>query len=480
MKKTIIITAIFGCLFGAKVASAQTPETDGDSDAREVVILAVNDIHSAIDMFPRFAGVVDSIRAIYPDLLLLSAGDNRTGNPVNDHHAEPGLPVLELMNAMRFDASAIGNHEWDSGPAAFRNLIERARFPFLCANMEAPDTMRLHTAPYRFFERDSVRIGVLGLLQRGPLGIPDSHPDNVRGIRFDDPVETAKRFLRMRQQCDVFILLTHCGYEDDLKIAEAVPEADVIIGGHSHTEVFNRTLRNGIIITQTGKSLNYLTELKLEVSGKRVTSRTAKLIDIRATMQNNSDILALVEKYRQESNFNRVIATAEAPFSNAEELGSLMADAHRSETDADIALVNYGGVRYDTHPAGDFTLAEALSLDPFGNELIIFELSSADVEKCIASAWEIGENTYVSGIKYQITQGASGSKVKATAADGKALNAKKFYRVAINTYLAAVLPALKGSQGVSSGISATDALIEYLTRQKTVNYQNVKRIINSK
>ena len=73
-------------------------------------ILAVNDMHAAIDHFPRFVFMVDSLRALYPDMLLFSGGDNQTGNPINDQYSPKGLPMIELMNALRFDVSAVGNH----------------------------------------------------------------------------------------------------------------------------------------------------------------------------------------------------------------------------------------------------------------------------------------------------------------------------------------------------------------------------------
>ncbi|MCF0208318.1 MAG: metallophosphoesterase, partial [Bacteroidaceae bacterium] len=71
--------------------------------------LAVNDMHSHIEYFPQLAFIVDSIRAICPDLQLVSGGDNRTGNPWNDMAAEPNLPMVELMNTLGFNMSVMGN-----------------------------------------------------------------------------------------------------------------------------------------------------------------------------------------------------------------------------------------------------------------------------------------------------------------------------------------------------------------------------------
>ena len=95
------------------------------ADETEIVILSVNDMHANIDMFPKFATMVDSLRAIYPDLLLFSAGDNRTGNPINDQYDPVNYPMIELMNKTGFDLTTVGNHEWDGDVDNLRNDIKR-------------------------------------------------------------------------------------------------------------------------------------------------------------------------------------------------------------------------------------------------------------------------------------------------------------------------------------------------------------------
>ena len=116
---------------------------------KQITILAVNDMHAAVDNFPRFAFMVDSLRGLYPDLLLVSAGDNQTGNPVNDQYPEKGLPMIELMNALSFDLSAIGNHEFDSSAEGLSNLLGKANFDFICANVMVPSIEKFPIKPYK-------------------------------------------------------------------------------------------------------------------------------------------------------------------------------------------------------------------------------------------------------------------------------------------------------------------------------------------
>ena len=79
-----------------------------------VRILSTNDMHAAIEKMPKLAAIVDSLRAIDPGLLVISAGDNRTGNPYNDLYVPESYPMISFMNLIGFDASALGNHEYDS------------------------------------------------------------------------------------------------------------------------------------------------------------------------------------------------------------------------------------------------------------------------------------------------------------------------------------------------------------------------------
>ena len=185
---------------------------------------------------------------MHPDLLLFSAGDNRTGNPVNDKYSVVSYPIVALMNRAGFNLSAVGNHDFDSTPAGFREVINNSNFRYICANMYAPDTMRMHIEPYKIFECDGVRIAVLGLLQLGSNGLPDSHPKNLKNIRFRSPFEVAQEYSWLRDRCDVFIVLSRDGYEEDLELARNFPVADVILGGHSHSKV-EGTMSNGVLLS---------------------------------------------------------------------------------------------------------------------------------------------------------------------------------------------------------------------------------------
>ncbi|MBQ7748976.1 MAG: metallophosphoesterase, partial [Paludibacteraceae bacterium] len=104
------------------------------AERKEIHILSVNDVHAKVENFPQLAAIVDSLRAIDPQLLVMSAGDNRTGNPVNDQYEPVAYPMVALMNIIGFDCSTFGNHEFDSRQAGLAKLISLSNFPHVCAN----------------------------------------------------------------------------------------------------------------------------------------------------------------------------------------------------------------------------------------------------------------------------------------------------------------------------------------------------------
>jgi 2',3'-cyclic-nucleotide 2'-phosphodiesterase (5'-nucleotidase family) len=241
MKKILrIMLTAFAAAF--VLASCQPKE-------QKIHVVSTNDMHANIDNFPQLAGLIDSLRSVYPDLLLFGAGDNRSGNPINDRYEEVSKPMYELMNAVGFDLSAFGNHEWDGGPIALRNVLTWAKFPFVCANVTFDDTLQMpNCKPYETFERDGLKIGVIGGIQLGLNGLPDFHPKNANGSHFVPFEEVLPQYLDTLKDCNAIFLLTHLGHEEDREVAAKFPQVAAIFGGHSHTRVgeTGKVMVNGV------------------------------------------------------------------------------------------------------------------------------------------------------------------------------------------------------------------------------------------
>lgn len=454
------------------------------AQTKEITILAVNDMHASIERFPRFAALVDSVRSVYPDLLLFSAADNCTGNPINDMYEEQGYPMIALMNKVGFNLSTVGNHEFDFDIPAFRYLINHSDFRYVCANMRMPDSMRLHIDPYRFFDVSGVRVGVLGLIQRAKNGLPDTHPDKVKGIAFLPSMETIDRYSWLRDQCDVFVLLAHEGYRESVELANNFPDLDLLISGHSHTRVDGGELHNGVLLTQAGSHLRYATLIKMQVTNGKVTKKEAELLNVSTFSKEDADVQAMVDKFSNNKAFQRVLTQVTRDLNNPEELGCMATDAIRIETGSDISIQNPGGVRIKTFPQGPITVEQVYRMDPFGNEVISYNLTGEEVVRLIEAAYYADNNapSYVSGIQYEMTvdKQSKVKKIKVKMEDGSRFNLQKTYKVVLNSYLDKVSQYEKKDQGRGLSRTSADYMIDFLEKQPAIDYQGVKRVILKK
>ena len=461
-------------LFSALALAASALAQDAD-----IKILGINDMHSGVQNFPKLAYVVDSIRALHPDVLLFAAGDNRTGNPVNDMHEVPNLPMVEMMNALGFNASSMGNHECDHSVKNFAYSINESQFPYIVANVYPADSLKLHLQPFKLFEHQGVRLGVIGFVQVNEGGTPDCMPSKVEGIRFTDPFKEADKYRWLRDQCDVYIALNHLGLEVDTLFADAHPEFDLMICGHSH-DIVPGLMRNGVLLTQAKREAQYVNEIDLKVRGGKVVEKTCKLIDVRAAGGENAKVKAMLERFSDNPKLIRVLTNALTPFERKEELGSLMADADKTIAKADLSIVNSGSVRYATKEAGPFTISDVLRLDPFGNTISVLELTGDEIKALLEELPTTDEYgpAYASGFQYTIVADKNGKYVvkDMKTADGKKFNMKKKYKLAIDNFVYQTNNSVLGKPYTDTYITTSDALTQYLESQPSVDYKGVNRV----
>ena len=457
---------------GEQTQTTKQTESQSVAGDAEIVILSVNDMHASIDQFPKFAAMVDSLRAIYPDLLLFSAGDNRTGNPVNDQYEPVNYPMIELMNRTGFDLCTVGNHEWDANIDALHDDIERAKFPFLCANVSFPADVDLDIEPYETFDFQGIKMAVVGLIEVRHDDIPGTHPDNVARVNFKRPGVVLPEYQRLRNGNDVVILLSHCGLEDDMVLAQANPWLDVIIGGHSHTLVEHPSLTNGVLITQSGSHLRYATLVKIKVKDHKVVAKEGIVLNVNAVRNENAEIKRVVNEFNDAPALNEAIAVAKTKFETPEELGSMLCDAIREGSGADFAFQNTGGVRVNYLKKGPITIKDVYSIDPFNNEVIVFQMTGAQLKKFILNTYRKngGYPSYVSGMKYTVN-----GENNTVWIDDASFSTHNVYKVAMNSYMASTVNIESVDDGYSTFKTSEEMMIEFLRRYKEVDYQGVVR-----
>lgn len=471
MKKILSFTF---CLFVATLSFSQV---------KHIKILSVSDMHATIDKMPKLKAFADSLRTIDPNLIVLSAGDNRTGNPYNDTYPETSLPMTVLMNEVGFDATAIGNHEFDSKVEGLRNVINKSNFTHLCANATFTDSLRLHVYPYKIMCRNGVKIGIVGSVQLNSTGIPDSHPDVVKGVRFRPIDDVLPRYKWMREQVDVMILLSHDGFESSAVTAEKFPFIDAIIAGHSHVVVDNK-LSNGVLINQAASKLRGVTITDIDVENGRVIKKSSKFVDLATFTREDAGAKKVLDEFKNNPFLKETLTYVSSPFRNKEELAIMEMDALKEELGADVAIQNGGGVRYSTFPVGEFTVGDLLSLDPFGNNAVVYEFTGKELEDFIMNNLDLDEKqpvfvsgcSYVMNVKRGNTQDSTHPvSIKITMDKGK-FDPKAKYKVVTNSYAASVSTSPKEDKGTVLFEKCSDITMRWLRKQESVNYTGRRNI----
>ena len=449
------------------------------AEKREIHILAANDMHAQIEVFPQLAALADSLRTIDPSLLIFSAGDNRTGNPINDKYILQGYPMVALMNQVGFNGSALGNHEFDA--LSLRRLIGLSNFRYICANAFPSDSSGLKIVPCQVFDVEGLKVGVIGCIQLNPKGIPSTHPDNLKGISFKPAEEILPQYEYLSKECDATILLSHLGYPDDIKMAEQFPWLDLIIGGHTHTQLNGNEVKNGVLITQNRNKLHRVTYITLTVEDGKVVDKKAEYIDVRKYPKTVKVVEEMARFYNDNPTLRRILAIADTPFETREELGCMMCDAFMEETGAEIGIVNPGGVRIESHPQGDITVRDVLEMDPFDNHAVVLELTGNEIVHMMLTYCHntLHSFPYVGGITCEITLEEDFPEkikcIKLLTLDGKKLNMKKKYKVVTNNYIPATSEIPEGSDHILN-LETSNIIMQFLEKKKVVSYQGVSRL----
>jgi 5'-nucleotidase / UDP-sugar diphosphatase len=446
----------------------------------EVIILHTNDMHSKIDNMGKLAYLVDSLRASHPHVYLFAAGDNFTGNPIVDMYPEKGYPMIDLMNRIGFDLSAMGNHEFDLGQETQNKRRSEARFPFICANMHVGTAMLRKPAPYYLMQVEKCKIPVLGLIQVSENGYPDSHPSRLVGLTFDQPEEVAAKYMGLKKKYGMLIALTHLGVEGDVPLARKYPQIDVIIGGHSHTVMNAPLMENGVMIVQTGSQLKSVGKTTLQISNGKITDRKYELISLATITHSKPEIQSLIDHYNDNEEMNRVLAIADTPFNNPQELGCMMTDAITKQFKVDFSFQNSGGIRIPNLPKGNILYKDIFRLDPFGNQVVTYTMTLQEIKSLIINSYNRNKepDLMVSGMNYTSVTDASGlcTDVVMTDYSGNPFDPAKKYKVGMNSYIGATYTFNHTDPGTTNFDTTAQTLINYLKEMKTVSYAGTNRI----
>jgi len=443
------------------------------------------------------------------DSLLLSAGDMIQGN--NWANLSQGESVIELMNAMKFDAMVLGNHEFDFGQDVLKKRISEANFPVLGANVKGFDLLK----PYVIKEVAGVKIGIIGVVTDDtPV---TTHPRNVAGLAFISPEDSVKNYIKeLKGRTDIIVVLSHIGYSADRLLSERAEGIDVIVGGHSHTKALSPAIINKTIVLQAWEHAKALGVLDLTISDGRIEKYEGHLEEIRPEPgKDDKNITAIVEKYRGKVDavLNETVGWAEADLDGENvrkketNLGDFIADIMREESNADIALINGGTIRTSIKK-GELKVKHIYAVLPFDNYIVAVKLSGKQIREALehgVSAIEEGAGRFpqISGLSFTYSSSVkSGARLQEILVAGNLIDLNKEYSVATNDFLAAggdgykaFGDAVKSSKDFSvvggmmkgekltysdSGRWLRDVVIEHIKKKKNIHVAVDNRIMEVK
>ena len=418
-------------------------------------------------------------------LLLLDGGDINTGTAESD--LQDAEPDFKGMNLLGYDASAVGNHEFDKPAAVLARQRTWAQFPLLSANIyKTSDGQRLFE-PYRIFSKGGYKIAVIGLTTEDTLKL--ELPDNLQGLEFRRPAaELAKLLPGLRAQADMVIAATHMGhYPDgqhrrltpgDVEMAREVPGLDLIVGGHSQDPVcmLAENVRNeayvpgqpcapdrqnGTWIVQAHEWGKYVGRADFVIDAGQVQLLRYQLIPInlKRTLADGSKqpytqeiaqdagVRAFLVPYQKSGDelLGVPVGSSDGRFEGARSevrqrptnLGTLVARSMLERTGADVALANAGGLR-DSLPAGTLSYRDVRKVLPFGGTLAVVELTGAELLDYLRAAAQMtpgsGGLPQTAGVSLRVDK--TNGEPRDVLIKGQPLDLKRKYRLAINHFTA--------------------------------------------
>lgn len=445
----------------------------------------------------RVSSYVDSLRNIYGDrLLLMDAGDVLQGQPVVTYYNYEKTDVPNVAsgvsNYLRYDVQTMGNHDVETGHAVYDKWIGELKCPMLAANMVSAATGEPYLKPYVMFNRDGIKIAVIGLITPG---VPSWLSEQLwSGLRFEDAVTSARKWIdivKKQERPDLIVGLFHTGVNDHsltngsrndatADIARTVPGFDIIFYGHDHTTHYEEiTSSDGskTLIVNPANNAMRVADAEIEVSRKGDKKINVSIVDV-ANRSIDSKYMAAfdsqineVKKYvtTEIGSFTTSMTSRDCYFGSSS-LVDFIHDVMLSTSGADISFAS--PLSFDvTVKEGAASLSDMYKLYSYENDLCMMSLSGSEIRRYLEKSYNGWVTTMTSpadhllkinsgdakrdkffglatpfynldsaaGIIYEVdaTKPFGSRIIIKSMADGTPFDDNRTYKVAVNSYRAA-------------------------------------------
>lgn len=448
---------------------------NGSSPTTTLTVLYTNDEHGWMEGMEASHGAAN-IYTLWQEqegyqangnFLLLSGGDNWTGPAVSTWTA--GESMVDVMNAMHYDASAVGNHEFDFGLEALRQRTSEATYPYLSANIvnraSGEHASELGILPYTVKNVADLRIGIIGLTTIDTPGY--TNPNHVQSLIFTDYESSLRKTVPAVQAegVDLLFVISHvCVAELDPLIRSTQDLGIDMVGAGHCNELVAKRIGNTVLL---GGGFHFTSYAKATFTFNTVENQRT---GVDYTTNNNIDvdddagIAQMIEEWtaQTEEFLSEVIAHTDRSYPRG--AGTLYQSIIDSwlwhDPSADVAITNAGGIRIDM-PEGDIDLGTVVAMLPFDNTIFTLELSGATIASAIAQ----GNRPVVAGL-----QSRDGNWILART--GQPLNEDQRYRVLVNSFMYAggdnyEVLAEEDPDGFDTGINYRQPFQDWLKAQNS-------------
>ena len=493
-----------GALDGIEVGS-------DDETIVDLNIFHTNDIHGGVDenigfaKFKYFINLANEYTRA-EGYLVLDAGDIFHGTPFAT--VELGESVAQVLKVVGYDAMSPGNHDFNYGQDRLVELGKVADVELLAANVKTIEG-KLRYGDCFFKEIGGMSVGLFGLTT--PETVTKTNPENVVGLTFgteEEIVAEAKLMVQVLQErgVDVIIGLMHMGIDTDSRIksttiASQVDDIDLIIDGHSHSELNQYEIVNGTILTSTGEHFKNVGVVTIQYD--LMADEIIKLVPHQISMkqlekcEEDTEVKSVIDRIKnnQKSILEEVIGTTAIKLEGGRSsvlnghtnLGHLLTAAMLNETQADISLINGGTIR-DSIDVGMITKGDVLKVLPFSNHIVTVEMTGKQLIEILNKGLVIGSGRFLhfAGllVEAKLVQEAGCPdryEVLSVQFNQQPLELTQTYVVAMNDFMVAGGDDYQMSQSsnlLNSFGTLDEALISYVKEYGEIAILNANQINN--
>ena len=461
-----------------------------------LTLLQLNDVHGYLNLhqelfygpdgpeyrlcggYARIATLLREWRATYPNNLLFDGGDTFHGTrPVVETQGEILLPVLNEL------AFAAWTAHWDFayGPAQLRKLADQLNYPLLAANVYDKASGQLAYAPYLLCEVAGLRVGILGLAS--PIVEKAMPPHFSEGLHFTNGSAELPRYiteLRDQERAVVVVLLSHCGFPQDVALLTQHPGVDVCLSSHTHNRLYEPYRAGDTLVIQSGAHGSFVGRLTLTVDGGRVTAHEHELREVSRDMVPDAALQARIDAtlvpYAPLQEVVGVVSTGLHRGTSVEcPMDDFLLESLRSWVPADLYFSN--GWRYGAPvPPGPVRLEDLYDIVPMDPEIETVELTGAEVRQLLEKNLE---GTYSHDPLHQMggyvkrtlglrayfkAENPKGSRLQTVFILGQPLDPARTYTAAFITTQG--VPAKLGRNRRKTGQHAVAAMRAYLANYR--------------